>query len=162
MVGSDEFPFGALYLFSGGAVSFRERTLPSYLGIKLSCYKDPYQPISIIECRKGFEHCSIVFFWMPAKERKHTSTWILLISWILSARNHQGRLKKKNTFLKCFKTIGQKQVSSPSFCPQSETVVLHRGSSIIFGDMEIPFTAASHKLLKEGGLGIGIRNHGLE
>ena len=33
--------------------------LPSYIGIIISQYKDPYKPISKMECHKGFEHCSV-------------------------------------------------------------------------------------------------------
>ena len=32
--------------------------LPSYIGIILSHYKDPYYPTSIMECQQGFERCS--------------------------------------------------------------------------------------------------------
>ena len=28
--------------------------------ITISQYKDPYKPISIMECHKGFEHCSVL------------------------------------------------------------------------------------------------------
>ena len=30
--------------------------LPSYIGIIISHYKDPYQPTTMMECQKGFEH----------------------------------------------------------------------------------------------------------
>lgn len=33
--------------------------LPSLIGISRSCCKDAQQPISIMQCHKGFEHCSI-------------------------------------------------------------------------------------------------------
>ena len=33
--------------------------LPSYIGIIISHYKDPYQPTSIMECQQGFERCSL-------------------------------------------------------------------------------------------------------
>ena len=34
--------------------------LPNYMGIIISQYKkDPYKPIIIMECHKGFERCSI-------------------------------------------------------------------------------------------------------
>ena len=32
--------------------------LPSFIGIIIIHYKDPYKPISIMECHKGFECCS--------------------------------------------------------------------------------------------------------
>ncbi len=32
--------------------------LPSYIGIIRIIYKDPYEPISIMECHTGFERCS--------------------------------------------------------------------------------------------------------
>ena len=32
--------------------------LPTYMGIVISHHKDPYEPISIVECHKGFERCS--------------------------------------------------------------------------------------------------------
>ena len=32
-----------------------------YIGIIISQYKDPYQPISLMECHKGFERCSLGF-----------------------------------------------------------------------------------------------------
>ena len=32
--------------------------LPNYMGIIISQYEDPYKPISIMECHKGFERCS--------------------------------------------------------------------------------------------------------
>ena len=31
---------------------------PSYIGITISYYKDPHKPASIMECHKGFDHCS--------------------------------------------------------------------------------------------------------
>ena len=31
--------------------------LPSYIGIIMNHYKDPYEPTSIMECHKGFDHC---------------------------------------------------------------------------------------------------------
>ena len=34
--------------------------LPSYIEILISHDKDPYQPISIMECQHGFERCSNV------------------------------------------------------------------------------------------------------
>ena len=30
-----------------------------YIGIIISQYKDPYQPITLMECHKGFERCSL-------------------------------------------------------------------------------------------------------
>ena len=33
-------------------------SLPSYIGIIISHYKDPYQPTSRMECQQGFERCS--------------------------------------------------------------------------------------------------------
>ena len=36
--------------------------LPSYIGIIISHYKDPYQPTSIMECQQGFERCSYEFW----------------------------------------------------------------------------------------------------
>ena len=39
----------------------RDEILPSYIGIIISHYKDPYQPTSIMECQQGFERCSICF-----------------------------------------------------------------------------------------------------
>ena len=33
---------------------------PLSLGIEINQHKDPYEPISIMECRKGFELCSDV------------------------------------------------------------------------------------------------------
>ena len=35
-----------------------DEILPSYVGIIISHYKDPYEPISRMECHKGFERCS--------------------------------------------------------------------------------------------------------
>ncbi len=35
-----------------------DEKLPSYIGIILSHYKDPYQPTSIVECQQGFERGS--------------------------------------------------------------------------------------------------------
>ena len=32
------------------------------MGILIGHYKNPYQPTRIMECHKGFEHCSIVNF----------------------------------------------------------------------------------------------------
>ena len=40
----------------------RDEILPSYIGIIIRHYKDPYQPTSIMECQQGFERCSGVFF----------------------------------------------------------------------------------------------------
>ncbi len=37
-------------------------TLPSFIAIIRIHYKDPYEPISIIEWHKGFERCSIGMF----------------------------------------------------------------------------------------------------
>ena len=36
-------------------------TQPNYMGILICQYKDPYKPISILECYEGFEHCSFSF-----------------------------------------------------------------------------------------------------
>ena len=30
------------------------------MGIEVGHYKDPYEPTSIMQCHKGFEHCSFV------------------------------------------------------------------------------------------------------
>ena len=39
--------------------AIEEILLPNYMGIPILCqYKDPYKPISIMECHKGFERCS--------------------------------------------------------------------------------------------------------
>ena len=35
-------------------------SLPSYIGVIISHYKDPYQLTSIMECQQGFERCSTV------------------------------------------------------------------------------------------------------
>ena len=46
----------------------RDEKLPSYIGIILSHYKDPYQPTSIMECQQGFECCSFgeyFYFFQP-------------------------------------------------------------------------------------------------
>ena len=32
--------------------------IPSYIGILIGHYQDPYEPISIMQCHKGFDHCS--------------------------------------------------------------------------------------------------------
>ncbi len=37
-----------------------DEILPNYMGIIISQYKNPYKPISIMECHKDFEHCSPV------------------------------------------------------------------------------------------------------
>ena len=34
--------------------------VPSFMGVSISHYKDPYKPISITECHKGFEFYSHV------------------------------------------------------------------------------------------------------
>ena len=36
--------------------------MSSSIGIVISHYKDPYQPISTMECHEGFKRCSSVFF----------------------------------------------------------------------------------------------------
>lgn len=45
---------------------------PNYLGIIISTYKDPYKPISIIECHISFERCSVevfcVSFFFPTED----------------------------------------------------------------------------------------------
>ena len=38
----------------------RDENLPSYIGIILSQYKDPYKPISIMECHRGLVHAAQV------------------------------------------------------------------------------------------------------
>ncbi len=48
---SDQNPGYQLYI---------EIILPSYIGIIIGHYKDPYQPTSIMECQQGFERCSNV------------------------------------------------------------------------------------------------------
>ena len=50
---SNEKTLGWLFLIG-------DDKLPSYMGIMISQYKDPYKPTSIMECHKGFERCSHV------------------------------------------------------------------------------------------------------
>ena len=49
-MGSDQNPGWLGYIGDG--------ILPSYIGVIISQYKDPYKPISLMEGNKGFEHCS--------------------------------------------------------------------------------------------------------
>ena len=47
-----------------GWVGYTGAILPISIGIIIRHYKDPYQPtsiIDIIECHKGFDHCSCNF-----------------------------------------------------------------------------------------------------
>ena len=48
-----------IYILGGGIL------LASYIGIIISHYKDPYEQTFIMECHKGFDLCSSVFFVMP-------------------------------------------------------------------------------------------------
>ena len=105
---------------------------------------------------------------MPSKERKRTSTWIGFC-WLHGFYQHETIREdstKNTTFLKCFKTIEQKQVSSRSLSGnlpyQKQSCFIEDLLSFFRANMDIPFTAASHKPLKEGALGIGICNQVLE
>ena len=68
--------------------------LPNYMGVIRSQYKDPYKPISIMECHMGFERCSngfglkpkgvpvLVWRWDPRTDGSvvHGPWWSLLLS----------------------------------------------------------------------------------
>ena len=44
------------------------------MGILICQYKDPYKPVSIMECHKGFERCSSVSPYLAGGERGTGST----------------------------------------------------------------------------------------
>ena len=44
------------------------------MGILICQYKDPYKPISIMECHKGFERCSSASPYLAGGERGTGST----------------------------------------------------------------------------------------
>ena len=55
--------------------------IPSCLGIIISQRKDPYEPISIMECQKGFKGCKQLKTSNPVKLRINTSTFCPMEHW---------------------------------------------------------------------------------
>lgn len=65
---------------------------PNYLGIIISTYKDPYKPISIIECHISFERCSVevfcVSFFFPTEDFAFVKGTLEKI-WICEQNGHK-------------------------------------------------------------------------
>ena len=75
----------------------REIILPSYIGIIINHYKDPYYPTSVMESSKGFFRCSHAWWFGDPRTLQKTPSvthlyWIIIVNCDINWNHHWYRI----------------------------------------------------------------------